>query len=351
MNPTPPHLPPHTVSVSLHNLFTRTRSFLVFVFISVLAGITGSLIVSAWVEPHFYDTANTLVYRSEQNLISANLPDPFVLQRYNQATLSLFSADAEVEKGWYTQDGYAGKLVMLTSDGWGVAYVPAMSSAQKQQLHVRDHDGNIFEIEKVRYDNINDISYIKVRGENFYVLPFAVWDDIDIGSTMWGVHNDTWQQTSIATKNTIESTLHPMTTQVAYMRIEPDQPYVRILISPQGHFIGFADAENNVRSAWSVSDQISSLLTEGDLTLPSITTTGYFVTTQTIYNEQRKTQQGFYIVNPGSVSEFEVGDIVYAWNGIDVTLDTLHQLVYRVDANTRVSVWRGGEKFDILLEN
>jgi len=355
MKKNPPHLPPESCSLHLRSAYVSVKNLILFVTLALLAGIAGALAVSAWIEPAFYNTDYSYILRDNNTLVSDELPDVYVLQRYRESVLSLYEADAHVDDAWYTRDAFVASAVMLTSDGWAVVSDDALSSRVVTSLLAVDNDGNNYKIERALHDTRYAMTYIKFVGNNFHVLPFASWQNIDAGIQLWSIHDKTWRRRVVGDSTPVVDEHHYIYDEYAYFSMTPAYDESGILVSNQGQFVGFVNRDNSMQSAWAVSVHIAHILGDGVLAEPLSLVEGRVVTymddNEDLIHVGRGNEGFLVTALHGDKTGLRVGDIVIAVDNNIMDITTLYDHMFDSQSSVLLTVWRNGEEFDILVNN
>ncbi len=346
----PPHLPQKSCSVTLHNLFHNIRNIVFFVCLSVFAGITGALIVIAWIEPTFYGSESVFfVNRDVDNqFVSQEFPDPHITQRVNYGTMRLYDkTQALGETSFYPPQAFLGRAAMLSSDGWAVAYMPHKSSVST--IEVLDYQGTMYEIDEMIIDPYTDFVYFKFNGTDFHVMSFGDWDAVVSGEELWSVDNDGIHKRMIGQSQNIDMSVYNALIPYTQYEVVPALSEESLVVNTQGQFVGFVDKQNVLELGWSVSHHVGALLSQDDINNPSFSLLGYIVENNQIGQMNDAESTGFFVTSANGTDELLAGDIILKMNGVMLRRDMLYQQIYQAGDPVTALVLRNGVKVDILM--
>ncbi|PLX28866.1 hypothetical protein C0581_00700 [Candidatus Parcubacteria bacterium] len=347
----PPHLPHKSCSVTMRTLWSNIRNVIFFIFVSILAGVTGALITSAWIEPTFYPNQNLYFVDRTPQLYGANQrPDVSVAQRFNASTLRLFDKTQVVNEGMYPESSYIGQVVMLSSNGWGVTYMPDFNLSYSTRFDAVSNHGAHYEIEKSLFDAKTGFVYLKFVGNDFRVMSFPEWDVFNSGSEVWSVHDTEWKFRIVGDRDVMSNPPFVSDRDVSSFHIEPGFSQEGVVLTSQGQLLGFVDTQDVLHSAWSVEHHMPMVLGSGQLDDFVSTWMGYMVYNNDMNPSGDEPREGFYITSAGNRPRgLRIGDLLLQINGKKVSEHSLSRAILSAPEEFVVSVWRKGEEFDIIV--
>jgi len=348
----PPHLPNKTCSRNARELWIRISAIVILVVLSVFAGITGALVVTAWINPTFYSDSAGLYFvnRSSQLYGSTERPDVLVIQRYQMGTMRLFDKTQKLSGDFYADNARVGQAVMLSSNGWGVSYMPDFNQSLIPKLEAVDYRGISYAIEKVLVDARSGYVYIKCIGNEFHVLPFVNWTDVDTGLDVWSDHGGSWHHRILGARNAVSSGAYNALDAYTRFYVDPTVSKQGIAMTGQGQFVGFVDDNDELHTGWSIEYQLPFVLGNDALDDFAITWNGYFVYRSSEEGDDDVPASGFYISSVGALPRgLMPGDIIIRVQNDTVAPETLHRQLYTAPDEFGVTVWRKGKESDILM--
>lgn len=354
----PPHLPEKEFSEKHYHFWQNIRFIFYVVIISLLAGITGALVVSAWLQPSFYSNEGSFLinknYNSQKENISTWSQTPSVLaaRRLEFSTINIFDKTLQVSENFYPESAFIGRVAMLSSNGWGVMYYPNFDKNKLSTWLALDSQGLSYEIENTLFDSERGFVYIKFVGQNFRVMSFPNWDNFTNGTKVWVSDYNVWKERQLGDTIVVVDKPHKITEQYSRLHLEPDTKVGDIVMTEEGQFVGFVDNEGLLQTAWYTQYQLTNLLEKNDFLKSDIDFSGYFVERHGVSDVAQTPGSGFYIVNVGNKkSGLKKGDIIIAINGSDIDPHNLWKTVLTTKGDLRFSVWRNNEDLDFVVEN
>lgn len=328
------------------------RNIIFFVLLSVFAGITGSLMTTAWIEPTFYNTQGSfLINRPVANVyISPEFPDPQISQRIQYGALSMYEKEFELGKSSFFPDrAFLGYAVLISSDGWAVAYMSEKNDIASR-IVAMDYQGVSYGIEKVVVDPYTNFVYIKFNGNDFRVMSFVDENEMIFGDGIWSVHHGDIYKRFIGELHRSREISYNILKPYYEFDVVPVMNSIGIVVTAQGQFVGFVDEDDRLHNVWSVMHHMTSLLSEGILNNPTFSLNGYVVTYNgKLENNEDKPMYGFVVTNIVGTHGFLVGDIILQINKNNVVPETLYQTMYESDQETLFRVLRESREIDILI--
>ena len=237
---------------------------------------------------------------------------------------------------------------IISSDGWLVTYVSDYTSGMEKNWEAIDYQGTSYKIEKVLYDKLEKMLYLKITASGLRVVSFPVWQDLNVDTELWAINNN-WEATFIKKENILENNF-------AWSIWQPQNSWQltdsfipgTIFFNNQGQFVGVAVKDNLLSHGWLVEKQINELLVSGKLQYLGVPWQGYFV--RAANKIEGSNISGFYIEKVGSVnSSIAKGDIVLKINGENTTAKNLAYLLWTAPNDLEVIVWRQGSELTVKV--
>ncbi len=176
-------------------------------FISLLAGVLGSLIVSLGVAGYFYKTQpnfsapyvsqsdheqqiiNTVKNVSPSVVSVVITKDVPILERYYQDSGPfIFSFPQYRQNGTEKKEVGGGSGFIVSQDGYILTNQHVVSDTDAEYTVILD-DGTKLPAKVVAKDDLNDIAVIKIESETLKPLQFADSDNLQVGQTVIAIGN------------------------------------------------------------------------------------------------------------------------------------------------------------------
>jgi len=344
----PPHLPYKSCSVLIRKTFLKLRFLLLYTFLGLLAGITGALVVFAWILPSIqFGDSSFFVNRNNFSLFNEfQYPDSQLIRNFGYTSVDIFDASRVVSDSFYSEDSLVAKAVVLSSNGWVVLHKPDFNFNMTNNWTVVDSRGVEQTIEKTLFDAHFGFVYLKLGGNEFRVVSFPEWKNLILGTELWTVGNS-WAKTTLGEYEMVEDSVYKAIDDYSRITLNIPADEGDILINEQGQFVGFVDSDGKVRSARFVEYALPSILENEKISHMGVDWKGYFVRQVTVLQDG-ESLLGFYVMNGGNGVRAE--DIVLSINGERVFVNTLQQQILFSPDEFTAQVWRNGEKIDILVK-
>ncbi len=351
-----PHLPERACSVQGHNFWQNIRFTIYVVVIALLAGITGSLVVSAWFEPDFYSTQKILLVNriigntTDQIATWSKTPSPLAAKRLEYSTINIFDKSLQVAKNFYSREAFLGRVAMLSSSGWGIIYYPEFSQAKLLNWLALDNQGLEYKIENTIFDAERGMLYVKFAGNNFRVMSFPNWNNFTNGTKVWVSDYNVWKERQLGDTIVVIKNPHIITEQYSRLHLEPETAQGGIVMTEEGQFVGFVDIDGMLQTAWFADYQLPNLLEKGEFIKNNIDWSGYFVERHGASEVVGAPGSGFFIVNSGKViTDLKKGDIITSVNGSEIDPHNLWKTILANVGDFNLTVWRNGIEVDLKI--
>jgi len=352
-----PHLPEKTCSVHGHHFWQNIRFTIYVAVIALLAGITGALVVSAWLEPDFYSTQKVLlVNRTIDNTTGqistwSKTPSVLAAKRLEYSTIDIFDKSFQIAKNFYPKEAFLGRVAMLSSSGWGVIYYPEFTQAKLTNWLALDSQGIEYKIENTIFDAERGMLYVKFVGDNFRVMSFPNWNNFTNGTKVWVSDYNVWKERQLGDTIVVVKNPHVITEQYSRLHLEPETSPGDMVMTEDGQFVGFVDKNGMLQTAWFADFQLSNLLEKGEFIKNNIDWSGYFVERHGSSDTVGTPGSGFLITNPGKVvTNLRKGDIIIAINNSSIDPHNLWKTVLTNTGDFNLTVWRNGEEVVLKIK-
>lgn len=332
----------------MRKTFSKLRFLLLCTFLGLLAGITGALVVFAWLLPSVqFGYSSFFVNRNNSSFYNEfQYPDLQLIRNLEYTSVDIFDSSRVVNSTFFSEDSLVAKAVVLSSNGWVVFHKPDFNFNMIQNWTVVDSRGVGQTIEKTLFDKQFGFVYLKLSGNEFRVVSFPEWPNLVPGTELWSVGNG-WNKTVLGDYKVIESDVYKAVDDYSRLTLSIQSDKGNILISEQGQLVGFVDEKNTIRSARLVEYILPHILENERIKYMGVDWTGYFVKQVTVLQDG-ESLLGFYVMNGGNGAR--AGDIVLAVNGEKISVHNFQkQILFSPDEFT-AQVWRNGEKIDILVK-
>lgn len=306
-----PHLPTNPMTDAQKEQWKRLKWFFAVLGFSLFVSIVATIVVTSWVLPEQV-TPQTNIYTLEKPVSVEETTAPLsqlVLSQSQQRMVSVYNRQGKVGE-YYRDDAYIGNALLLSAGGWAVMF--ADTTVPSSGWELEDFQGNRYRVAAVVNDPyIEGLQYIQISGDNFRGdSQFADWEMLEEGTILAAIGSD-MRAVPVAISNVLANT--PAGSQYRLTDIRQQYDLVGdttagdIILSDNGAFIGFTNADAQLLPGWYVETQLSALLATGKVDNSNISNQGFFVR-QAVGNHP-----GFYVASgarTGNSSTLAVGDVV-----------------------------------------
>lgn len=348
-----PHLPQKSSSIPMHNLWINIRFTIYVGVIGLLAGITGALVSMAWLEPEVVGSNQNILFVNkvtEENDLTtwSKTPSLLAAKRLEYSTINIFDKSLSVVNNFYPQNAFLGRVAMLTSNGWGVFYYPEFNKNNLNNWLALDSQGIEYKIENTIFDNERGFVYVKFVGNNFRVMSFPNWNNFTHGSKVWVSNYNVWKERQLGDTIVVTTDPHLVTEQYSRLRLEPETESGNIVMTEEGHFVGFVDKEGLLQTAWYAEFQLPNLLEKGDFIKSKVDFEGYFVERHGISSIDATPGKGFFVTNLGkNNTNLKKNDIIVSVNNLPLDSHNLWKTILMSEKDLSLVVWRNGQEITI----
>ncbi len=344
-----PHLPPKACRVDTYYRLQNIKWILLFAFFAFIAGASAALVINAWLIPHIWVNElqpSNLASRNQ----SLNQPDPVFKKQIEQRILAIHDKRLMPGGKFYSADSFVANAAIISSDGWAAAYVPNFSFGQEKNWELADYQSVNYRIEKIVYEKIDHLLFIKVSGQGFRVVSFPRWSDLSAGSNLWAVDFEKWQLVSLSGLERTDSRQFFYIWQPQYSWQLWETPSAKsLLFTANGDWVGTAFNDGKISHGWLIEEQINPLLSSGKLSYASLPWQGYFVKGGPKTASHSK---GFYlekVLGSGS-SQLVSGDVIVKINGEAMSQERLAEQLWTAPSEFSLIYLRSGSEKEITVK-
>ena len=274
--------------------------------------------------------------------------------------------------GQATETSSTGSGFLITQDGYVVSNYHVVQDAQT--LSVVAYEGKTYEAKLVGYDAANDISVLKIEGENFPFVTFGSSDALIVGDQVTAVGNALGELNATLTVGYVSAKDRIVTTDGTTMNMLQTDAAINSgnsggpLFNMQGQVVGITTAKYSGTTTSGASiegigfaipiDDVAGMI--WDLKEYGYITGAYMGVS--ISDVAQSAQQygvpaGAYVqsVEPGSAAQrsgVKKGDIIVNLGGYDVTSVTeLSRALrnFKAGDTTTVTVYRSGQRVNMSI--
>jgi hypothetical protein len=348
---TPPHLPPKTSNLENHRVWQRLKFLLATAVFSLIVGASGASIMVGWIWPRFAEGDTWIASYTRPALSRAQLENR-VREEVGSRVMAVHKGSAQVGDVNYFNKKI-GDGIMLSSDGWLALYQPHYDGTYKN-MYVAAQDGSVYQVQNALWDKYSGVLYIKIQNEQFKVAGFA--DENDALDELFVWQDNNWYHSTV---------LYPtFNYKIPHVDTAPTQLYSvsnpfnagDIAINNQGRVIGFIAENNLLLPSTYITRVLSKVLSQQNLSYPSLGVEGWFSQEQTIFaSVQNQTKageqvQGFLVTSVwSSPSLIRKGDVILKINGRIVFSENLWYII-NDNENVNLTVLRNGKEIELNVK-
>ena len=346
-----PHLPAKTCHVDTYKRLVSMRWIFFVIIMSIFASVAASLSTIAWLVPmtgqsDFYLTNN------ENRVSGQGQPDSLLIRQTNQRTVNIYDTRQQLQSGFYKQKAKLFQSMLLSSEGWSVAFYPEYKWGEEKYWQVVDYQGIYYSVEKVVLDPTSRLLYLKIDGQGFRITSFVDGNSMNIGQSMWSSTLAEWKQVVLKKWSGNEPASWQIWQPQYFYELEPQLDNGSMVLDVQGRLVGISDEGNNLIPAWLVEQQIKTLLDKQTISYSGLPWQGYLVS-GVEWEDKWLDVRGFYVSSAVAVlgvDSIVAGDLITKISGESIKPKQLAQQVYSSAEEFVVTVWREGEEIDILVK-
>ncbi len=339
-----PHLPDKKENKSTSSL----GWFFLIILLSGLAGMASALATEAWLTPTIAGPSTNRISIQNKTNQSEKL-DSLTKEQVEQRTVKIYRKRDKIQ-GKYYKDEFLTKAALLSSDGWAVMYYPDYVQGSFRRLEAMDDQGVVHEIESAVYDQQSKLVYLNLKGDNFRVSSIVDWNQVNANQPVW-LYNQEWQKEKLDPKQKVVSSEVISVTVPTYK-----YSFIRSykqgtpIINKQGELVGFVGVDNNIVSAWYISNQMNSVLSEQSVNYEFPELKGIIINNVLVEKNRTKSLNGVYITNSES-RKIRAGDIITKINGQEINKKELAQTALSAEKPIKLTLLSEGETKTVTLTN
>lgn len=340
MNTHPPHLPPKASSL------TQRYARLTFPWLLLCLGCAAVIATAvstaflAWYVPDFVSYYVPAMTTESRGTYAGEGIDPFLSKQIDDRSVALY----RLTEGSTTvaADAFLAHAVLLSSDGWIVAYLPhAVTIDVAMAL---DATGVLHTIDQRVYDEDTGLTYFKLAPGNFVVAALESWQSSLLGSAVWGQSQYDWKRIVLSERVSLQDGGRTIDLATPYSRLHTDAEVGTVVYSDRGALVGFVSEDNLLIPSWEVRETLGTLLATGTIGRTEWPLAG------TVLDAYLDPVSMSYVRSPAiavttasdqSVSGLLVGDIITEVQGMTVDVHSLARQL-RLEAPLTVRVIRDG---------
>lgn len=349
----PPHLPRKSCDVKNHHIFNSLSSLVFLVFVSILTSIALTLATLAWIAPTFIpeQLVNNIQLKNNQPNKEDLGADAY--NKVKQELWQVYDKRQKIGGKFYSIDTEKLQAVMFSSDGWAVAYAPDYHKGQEKYWEGIDYQGTSYSVEKVVFDQMTNLIYIKFVGEGFPFISFANWNNLNADTEIWSIYGFEKEKYLFgkAIKEENKNNYAIWQPQFFY-HIDQSVPSGSLVINKDGQMVGISDESGKIVYGWMVENQFISVLQNNSTLYRAVPWSGSFVSGFVKDESVTKKVFGFYVQNsPTKPTEKTIGagDLILQIQNKNIDAENAARQILTAPEKFSVLVWRNGKEVEIFV--
>lgn len=352
MNENSPHLPERDIekeNKSIKNILW----LLLVVFLSSLTAIASTLAVEAWILPFSLDNRTSI---SIENRGGGNNEQPQISQlqknQINQRLVSIYNSQDKIEDQYYPINSKLATGVLLSSNGWVAFHNPKFDINNHQILEVIDHKGIVHKAKKIKYDQRSGITYIQLNQDNFRVSSIFEWESKE-PKHVWRVGDKNWYMDSLVERKDLSAKTTFSIAKPQFFYQLDEYKTSQALFSNNGALVGFVDQEGKVLPSWYISNQLSNVLSNNQLSYPELNYSGRLVDV-IVDNEDNSAKEltAFYVESDNkssNTSTVMTGDLILSIDNNKIDSENISRLYLTSSDSSKATVIRKREQLEVEI--
>lgn len=342
-----PHLPPKTCNIELHKKIQTLPWMLFVVLLAFISGVTAALATVAWIAPIVVVDQPLFSLGNNRQVTQVEI-DPLILRQSKQRLLTVYDKRKKVADKFYSDEDILFQAMLLSSDGWAVAYYSSHVSGESKNWEIIDYQGVSYNPEKVFKDPVSNLLYLNVDGNSFRITSFVDWNEIAVETDFWSLSGR--DEKYIFVKDLVKKDLdkaRPIWQPQYDYELSEELAIGSLLLDGSGRLAGFVGENKEVVASWYIEQQVSSVLSKGTVEYSSLPVKGYIV------KDALQQQPGFYVtVSPtkSTSSTLGVGDIVLLVDNKPVDSPDFARHIFLAPDSVEVRLLRKGEEVGIMVK-
>lgn len=348
MTKNPPHLPNKACRVDTYYRLQNVKWLLLFALLAFISGASAAAIIVSWVLPTYNQVQ--IIQTTFDNRTSLNsLPESLLIKQVEQRMLSFYDVRFKISDSVYPDQALFSKAIIVSSDGWVVLLAKNYVLGEEKNWEILDDNKNKYNIEKLIFDDVNHLLYIKIRANGLRVLSFFDWQKMEEGFSLWSVNDGVWQKKVVSKLSALSGESFDLLKSWPDLKFSDSVVLNSFLLSGEGELIGIIDKQGFFIPSWFIEYQIDSLLELGQIKKISNIWQGNFVK---IFGDDGGIKQAFFVEKTSilaSPDTIGVGDLILSIDGKAVDKVNLSRQVWLSSDVINFSVWRDGQELSIFM--
>lgn len=346
----PPHLPPPSCRIDTHHRL-RNLKWIVFIFAAAfLSGVAAALVTVAWIVPVIDQPVSYFFgIRNKESQDNNPVLDATVLRAMEQRTLDITNKE-KIINGFLASDAVEFRAVIVSSDGWAVAYLPS-GKLDVKKMQAVDFQGVIYPIEKAIKDSVSGLVYLKVSGQGFRINAFTNWDNAQGELQLWAIGKRPELVHAVLTNLSASENIDAWRPQLL-RQFDSALPAGALLFGDNGDLAGIVGAENTLIPAWLIEKQVGAFMNSGTAVYEILPWKGFWVNGLSS-GDKVTNLSGFYIADVGDKTYKNIikkGDVLLKVNGQAITPEFLAKQIIFAPTELTVTLLRDGKEVEIHVK-
>ena len=346
MKTIPPHLPPKTNSVKLHNLKESLKTIFLISVLGIFAGFAGASVVLGWIWPYAGEGETWAISRNRSTLSMQKIEER-VMDETSKRTVKIYK-DKTANR--LDPTDLLANAVVVSSDGWVVFYLNENVNNFKS-WQVLDSEGKIWNIDKTVRDVRSDLIYAHLKNANSSDRQFKVVgfdnDLIKSGEEVYVLENGNWYYSFVNYPVYSTSGESHLDGAVA-VEYSLNNKFNKgeIVITPQGKVAGFITKNGNLLPYFAITRILPNILSEQVVAYASLGAEGY-LTFESPFITDSGAIDGFFVSKIVSTkSSLKRGDLITEINGEKINQENFGNQFIGID-KASLKVYRNGDFINI----
>ncbi len=344
----PPHLPAPSCNIEKHRKWQSLKIILVATAFGLISGVTGASILLGWIWPNMNEGDIWVINRGLN--ISRNQLDRNSQAKMQEKIFGVYkNLSASAALNYLANDDKLADAVLVTSDGWAVAYLPENDSATKDWV-VLGERGILYKAQRSLRDKRTGLIFLKLipyknnslNQEQFKVVNFN--EDRKQTDGIFVFQDNAWRPTYALGEANLFDESH-LDTAIAFANnLNGNFKAGSIAIDNQGRMMGFVAHNNLLLPSVAITRLLPGLQDKKTITQESFGVEGWFDAERPIIiNGERKA--GFFVFKNVASNVLKKGDVILEVNGRPAIFDTIWYNIN--DSKVRMKVLRGGKEIEV----
>lgn len=349
----PPHLPPKACNIKWHERMRTLPWLLFFIVISGLVAAATAVLVASWVVPLITPIGQSTYIVGKTDPSGRLIPDARFAAMVEERIVNVYDQRKKIAGSFYPEQALLAKAMMLSSDGWAVAYMPEFMLGDERQWEGVGSNGQHLVIENVKKNPVQPLVYIKFSGSGLPFTLFAEWRSVGIGNPVWAISKTReWQSVMIADLKRVKNSDVEAISTIGYQYQLSDEVLPgAVLITPSGAFVGIADQAGAMLDAFFTYEKRGDIFSDQSIGYNSLPVSGTVVR-GFMGTEVVNQTTGFYVsgISGPTTSSVRVGDIILRVQGERLIEQWLWRQIMMAPEEVSLTVLREGIVIDLTVK-